>query len=208
MTELHMNMLTELAIAWDEANRPKEHWHTSEAILYILEGLSKPETLKQNLRELRYFGLLATNEAFKKWKASLTPEGMALAKRILDTKSKDKYTRVKRVKMHEGKKILLYTDYVWNRTCAAMSEHIITMTPGEGLQRKTTNIYVKATKLPEFQQALTIYKEKKPVSIVEKLQAKKAPQILIDKVGIFGELNLPNWLRYDVEQFIGEKLSI
>ena len=208
LTELHIRMVTELAIAWDEANRPKEHWHTAEAMQYMLEGLAAPDTIKQNLRELRYAGLLVTNDKYLKWKASLSPEGMAVAKRILDAKSKEKYTRVKRIKMSDGKKMLLYTDNVWNRTVAAMASHIIVMNPGEGTQRKTTNIYVNNAKLDEFQRSLHIYKEKQPLSIVDQLKAKKAPQMLIDKVGIFGEKNLPNWLRYDVEQFIGEKLAI
>ena len=91
---------------------------------------------------------------------------------------------------------------------SAMASHIIVMNPGEGIIRKTTNIYVNNAKLDEFQRTLHIYKEKQPLSIVDQLKAKKAPQMLIDKVGIFGEKNLPNWLRYDVEQFIGEKLSV
>ena len=208
ITEYEMAIFMEIVIQWDEAGRPDQQWHSSAALMYLLERFGKIEVIQQHLRNIREKELVTTNSKCKNWKLTITPEGIKVAKSILHGRNAQKYLRVIRTRRDNGEKRVYYNNVVWDRVVKMMRDQCVILERGEGLIRKSSHIYMKKEKVPAFLEALRVYKGRQELSVIDLLKRAKAPALMLEKVEMFGEKNLPAWLRYDIEKFTGQKLAI
>lgn len=208
LNEKQMRILTDFAIAWDEEDRPPSLWWNTAQLKYMTEAHGVYRTCLEYIRLMREAGLMATMNESRAYICGLSELGRKTCARILDTKSRKMYVRVTACQYKINGVERYYTNAVWTRSLKVFADFVYVINAKDGGSQDQRHVYVRTDKVEQFVKSLRVYRPKEKPSVYSILKAHKAPQMLIDKVQLFGEGNLPNWLRYDVEQFIGEKLAI
>lgn len=211
MTEQQMQLFTQIAIFWDENNRPKDLWITyKELHSYIgFEDMTQEMFRSEMTRMNEACGIFEGRGNTNNKVVSLSEDGKIMAREILSRKSGTMYRRLlKRPEMSGRYRIHdkeLWSTAAWARMVEAMRRSIIIVK-----LRKSDReyVYIDAKRYDDAMLFASRKEFKKKVSVTERLKAGNAPQMLIDKVEIFGEKNMPSWLKFDVQQFLGQKIAI
>jgi hypothetical protein len=195
LTEYMVQLLTDIAIYWDENDRDKQ-WLSMEEVMDIHGSDQTHRQVRENLMILRHNELMESRGGGKCYRVSLTPDGEAAAKYILDSKDKRRYVRLTTVKEYPGRgQQRMYTTSVWNEMLVAFAAHIVKVDTrkqfGETAQRQ---IFVDCTKLPDVLEFLDRAQKVKPK------QQPNMPKILLDKIAIYQGKDLPSWLQFEIKQ--------
>ena len=202
--EAAIQLFTQIAILWDENDRPKRWQFTYADLDGLFHGTLR--TAMADCLVLKHAGLIGSNLSGRYHKLHLTEEGMMVASRILQCKGR-KFRRLY-VSPVPGRGNQKFFHTRWHESMRRYSQHIYAIPIERYANENTRTFYFADIKHIEQIQESMHGHIKTRIPLPDRLRKLNAPKMLIDKVGIFGEHNLPNWLRYDVEQFIGEKLAI
>lgn len=203
LTEAAVQLFTQLAIIWDENDRPR-HWKfTYNDLNGLFDGTFK--TAKSDCGIIRNAGLVESNMCAKSYRFWFTDEGLIMARMILDRNGR-KFQRLY-VNSRSRWNNRVYNAQRFTHSVRRYACHIYTIT----LDRHNAET-PRAAYYADVKHIDAIYASMRgPISaqipLPDRLRKLNAPKMLIDKVEMFNG-SLPNWLRYDVEQFIGEKLSV
>ena len=198
LSEAMTQLLTDFAIYWDENDRPSPHWLSIQDVESIASIKPLRQVLQHNMRIMRDAELLQMRGGGRLYRVSLTPDGEAAAKYILDSKDKRRYVRLPLTKDYPGRgRQKIYTMNVWRQGLAAFAKHIIKVdTRGAYGEDRYQQVYVESSKLEEN----TDYLDRSGLASRPDYTP-KMPKIMQDKIALYKGKDLPAWLQFEIKQY-------